>query len=75
MKEYPVQRAAVLKEKPDPSTLVFGKVFTDHMFVMDYTAGQGWHDGRIVPYGPIELEPSAMVFRSEEHTSELQSLL
>ena len=29
MKEYPVQRAAVLKPKPDPSTLVFGKTFTD----------------------------------------------
>lgn len=53
MKEYPVQRAAVLKPKPDPDTLVFGKTFTDHMFIMDYTAGQGWHDGRIVPYGPL----------------------
>ena len=42
MKEYPVQRAAVLKPKPDPDTLVFGKTFTDHMFIMDYTAGQGW---------------------------------
>ena len=52
MKEYPVQRAAVLKPKPDPDTLVFGKTFTDHMFIMDYTAGQGWHNGRIVPYGP-----------------------
>ena len=31
MKEYPVQRAAVLKPKPDPDTLVFGKTFTDHM--------------------------------------------
>ena len=61
MKEYPVQRAAVLKPKPDPDTLVFGKTFTDHMFIMDYTAGQGWHDGRIVPYGPLALEPSAMV--------------
>ena len=33
MKEYPVQRAAVLKPKPDPDTLVFGKTFTDHMFI------------------------------------------
>ena len=41
MKEYPVQLAAVLKPKPDPSTLVFGKTFTDHMFVMDYTAEIG----------------------------------
>ena len=70
MKEYPVQRAAVLKPKPDPSTLVFGKTFTDHMFVMDYTAGQGWHDGRIVPYGPIALDPSAMVFHYAQEVFE-----
>jgi branched-chain amino acid aminotransferase len=30
------------------------------MFVMNYDEGQGWHDPRIVPYGPIELEPAAM---------------
>ena len=62
MKEYPVQPCAAGKPKPDPDTLVFGRTFTDHMFIMDYTQGQGWHDGRIVPYGPIALEPSAMVF-------------
>ena len=27
---------------------------------MNYDEGQGWHDPRIVPYGPIELSPSAM---------------
>ena len=70
MKEYPVQRAAVLKPKPDPDTLVFGKTFTDHMFIMDYTAGQGWHDGRIVPYGPLALEPSAMVFHYAQEVFE-----
>jgi len=38
------------KAKPtDESKLGFGKSFTDHMFIMDYTAGQGWHDPRIVP--------------------------
>ena len=61
MKEYPVQRAAVLKPKPDPDTLVFGKTFTDHMFIMDYTAGQGWHDPRIVPYAPLQIDPAAKV--------------
>ena len=70
MKEYPVQRAAVGKPKPDPSTLVFGRTFTDHMFLMDYTAGQGWHDGRIVPYGPIALDPSAMVFHYAQEVFE-----
>ena len=36
----------------DESKLGFGKKFSDHMFLMDYTAGEGWHDARIVPYGP-----------------------
>ncbi len=50
------------KIKPaDQTKLGFGKIFTDHMFVMNYDEGQGWHDARIVPYGPIELDPSAMV--------------
>lgn len=51
--------------KPIPGAdnpLKFGTIFTDHMFIMNYTKGQGWHDARIVPYAPIELEPSAMVF-------------
>ena len=52
-----------LKAKPeDESKLGFGKVFTDHMFVMDYTTGKGWHDARIVPFGEISLSPAAMVF-------------
>ena len=49
------------KPLPDPDTLQFGKTFTDHMFLMDYHVGQGWHDPRIVPYGPLSLEPSCMV--------------
>lgn len=50
------------KEKPDYSKLGFGKYFTDHMFLMDYTQGKGWHDARIVPYGPLCLDPSCAVF-------------
>lgn len=50
------------KPKPaDETKLGFGHIFTDHMFVMEYDTGMGWHDARIVPYGPIELAPSAMV--------------
>ena len=44
------------KEKPQ-GKLGFGKVFTDHMFVMNYTRGKGWHDPRIVPYQDITLSP------------------
>ncbi len=70
MKQFPVHYAAERKAKPDPDTLVFGRTFTDHMFLMDYTAGQGWHDGRIVPYGPLPLEPSAMVFHYAQEVFE-----
>ena len=40
------------KEKPAFDQLSFGTNFTDHMFVMDYTEGKGWHDPKIVPYQP-----------------------
>lgn len=47
------------KNKPvDESKLAFGTVFTDHMFVMDYAPGEGWHDARIVPYAPFEIDPA-----------------
>jgi branched-chain amino acid aminotransferase len=32
------------------------------MFVMDYASEKGWYDPRIVPYGPLQLDPSTMVF-------------
>ena len=70
MEEIKIQRAAKLKEKPDPKTLGFGKIFSDHMFLLDYHAGQGWHDPRIVPYGPFMLDPSAMVFHYAQEVFE-----
>ncbi len=61
--EIKITRTTTPKQKPaKDAPLGFGKIFTDHMFVMDYTEGKGWHDARIVPYGEISLEPSAMVF-------------
>ena len=58
-----IERTTTPKAKPqDESKLGFGKIFTDHMFIMDYVEGQGWIDPRVVPYQPITLEPSAMVF-------------
>jgi len=59
---FEIQKTAAPKPKPDPNTLKFGKTFSDHMFVMDYETGKGWHDGRIVPYGPLSLDPAAAVF-------------
>ena len=49
------------KQKPDEAHLGFGVYYTDNMFVMDHTEGIGWHDARIVPYAPIQLDPAAMV--------------
>lgn len=56
---FTIQKTTTPKVKPDPDTLKFGKAFTDHMFVMDYSTERGWHDGRIVPYGPLMLDPAA----------------
>ena len=58
-----IEKTTNPKPIPGPENpLKFGTIFTDHMFIMNYTRGQGWHDARIVPYAPITLEPSAMVF-------------
>ncbi|MBG6212198.1 MAG: branched-chain amino acid aminotransferase [Cryobacterium sp.] len=39
----------------------FGKHFTDHMVTIDWTLDQGWHDARVIPYGPLQLDPAASV--------------
>ena len=58
-----ITKTTTPKAKPVPGQpLGFGKIFTDHMFVMNYTEGKGWHDARIVPYENLSLAPSAMVF-------------
>jgi branched-chain amino acid aminotransferase len=70
MKEIKVYRTSNPKQKPDYSNLGFGKYFTDHMFLMDYSSGSGWHDPRIVPYGPLPLDPAAMVLHYAQETFE-----
>ncbi len=54
-----ITKAEVLKEKPASDTLGFGQVFTDHMFIADYSKEEGWHDARIVPYGNISISPAS----------------
>lgn len=57
-----IQRA-VLKQKPaDESALGFGKYFTDYMFTMKYTAGEGWHDAKIQPNEPMKFDLATTVF-------------
>lgn len=57
-----IEKTTTPKQKPDQNNLGFGNFFTDHMFIMNYTEGQGWHSARIVPYQNIALDPAAMVF-------------
>ena len=57
-----IEKTTTPKQKPDWKNLGFGHIFTDHMFIMDYDEGQGWHDARVVPYQPVVLDPSALVF-------------
>ncbi|MBQ5929518.1 MAG: branched-chain amino acid aminotransferase [Clostridia bacterium] len=49
------------KTMPPESELGFGKVFTDHMLMVDWTEGEGWRDARIVPFGRIDLHPASTV--------------
>jgi branched-chain amino acid aminotransferase len=58
-----IEKTTTPKELPKTDNpLKFGTIFTDHMFLMNYETGKGWHDPRIVPYQSLSLEPSAMVF-------------
>lgn len=68
--EIKIERAKTLKNKPKDDELGFGKYFTDHMFVMDYTEGKGWHSARITPYAPIQLDPATMVLHYAQETFE-----
>ena len=63
MYDIPVTLTTNPKKKPeDESKLGFGKIFTDHMFIMDYEQGRGWYDARVVPYGPFVMDPACTVF-------------
>ena len=59
-----------LKEKPDQKHLGFGKYMTDYMFVMDWTKEEGWKDARIVPEGPITMDPACVTLHYAQETFE-----
>jgi branched-chain amino acid aminotransferase len=48
-------RAAALQ---DPG---FGKTLTDHMVVINYEEGRGWHSARVVPHAPFLINPASAV--------------
>ncbi len=68
--EITLQRTVAPKQKPDENSLVFGHQFTDHMFIMDWEKGAGWHDARIVPYGPLPLSPASNCLHYSQETFE-----
>ena len=70
MNEIKIIRSENLKQKPDENTLVFGKYFTDHMFMMDWDKENGWHDAKIVPYAPLELSPACTCLHYGQETFE-----
>lgn len=59
--EIRIELTKTPKEKPVPGQkLGFGRLFSDHMFIMNYKTGKGWYDPRIVPYGDLSLSPAAL---------------
>ncbi|EHI13835.1 branched-chain amino acid aminotransferase [Mycolicibacterium thermoresistibile] len=48
----------------------FGRYYTDHMVSIDYTEENGWHNARVLPYGPIQLDPSAIVLHYAQEVFE-----
>lgn len=60
--DIPVIRTLTPKAKPETEVgLGFCKRFTDHMFIMEYTQSEGWHNARIQPYGPLQIDPASPV--------------
>jgi branched-chain amino acid aminotransferase len=53
-----ITRSKDARPRPPASDLGFGRYFTDHMFLADCDAGS-WSNGRVVPYGPLPLDPAA----------------
>ena len=59
--EIKITKTTTPSQMPTEEKLGFGKVFTDHMLIVDYDDKQGWHDARIVPFGRISLHPASTV--------------
>jgi branched-chain amino acid aminotransferase len=60
------ERTTTPKSHPPDGDLKFGRVFTDHMFLLDYREGAGWQNPRIVPFGPLAISPAAAALHYAE---------
>uniref|UniRef100_A0A673HAD2 Branched-chain-amino-acid aminotransferase n=1 Tax=Sinocyclocheilus rhinocerous TaxID=307959 RepID=A0A673HAD2_9TELE len=54
-----IERNPALKPKPDPSTLVFGKQFSDHMLTVSWSEARGWQAPQIKPFQNLSLHPAS----------------
>lgn len=55
-----IEKTATPKTKPvDESQLGFGKIFTDHMAVIDWNVQKGWYDARIIPFDRFSMHPAS----------------
>ncbi len=60
--QIPIEKVKTSKiDQVDLDNLAFGSVFSDHMLVCKYKNG-AWETPKIIPYGPISLNPSAKIF-------------
>ena len=58
--EIRIKEAIHKAAKPsDESKLGFGRVFTDHMFLVEWSKNRGWHDARIEPFGYLPIHPAS----------------
>jgi branched-chain amino acid aminotransferase len=58
---FAVTLTSARKPRPKDAELSFGRDFTDHMAIVEYEADRGWFDPRVVPYGPLMLDPASAV--------------
>ena len=59
--EIAIERTRNPRTCPEPKDLGFGRHFSDHMFIADYSPTMGWHVPRVVPYQSLHLDPGAAV--------------
>ncbi len=55
----PVDEAT--RKQPLTADFGFGDKFSNRMFMQNYTLEKGWHDARIVPYAPFQMDPATAV--------------
>ena len=50
-----------------PNDIIFGKNFSDHMLVVDWSKEEGWERPKIIPYGNFSVSPamSALHYSTE----------